>query len=567
MEKRIDGILPTPDTESRNGVRILDATKARGLTFSHVFVAKILRNTFPRVISEDPLIPDSSRVLLQAILPDFRLRKQAHEEERLLFASLLASAPHVWLSWQRSSDEGKELGRSAFIDRLLLSHPHLDVEVIPRAALDAVFFRATRDPGIRTPFEHGIALGLLKEEDAWPAQMAQCFASNPKRIPEASLHLVRYRQAFREGYSPKPYSPEGKQARSALSPFGGAIGPVVQDDIRNRSWSVTALESYNSCPWQFWLERGLRLRPIPSPTFAPQAIASNVVGNVVHDALEAIFRDLLEASGPRNPDDTPPELSRPEGDHIEKQVESATRGVCVKAGIASPAQRNWVLTEARAIVHHALNLDWPDATSTVRVHGVETRGVASVSLKDGSTRDVRFRTDRLDWTPEGPRLIDYKTGKPAITVVTASKRPGKLLELLQGGKLLQGIAYSQSAEGAQGEYRYIRPEWDERVQTIVIDQDDTASQEVGLATLRRTFEGVEEGLFFPRLIEENTQTGQACGYCDFKTSCQYGDSEWRSRMMERAENLAEKEKLGVLNRQEILWLELYRRGKPLKEEE
>ena len=123
------------------------------------------------------------------------------------------------------------------------------------------------------------------------------------------------------------------------------------------------------------------------------------------------------------------------------------------------------------------------------------------------------------------------------------------------------------AEGAQGEYRYIRPEWDERVQTIVIDQYDTASQEVGLATLRRTFEGVEEGLFFPRLIEENTQTGQACGYCDFKTSCQYGDSEWRSRMMERAENLVEKEKLGVLNRQEILWLELHRRGKPQKEEE
>ena len=43
LDKRLQALLPVPETESRNGVRILDATNARGLTFSHLFVAKLNR--------------------------------------------------------------------------------------------------------------------------------------------------------------------------------------------------------------------------------------------------------------------------------------------------------------------------------------------------------------------------------------------------------------------------------------------------------------------------------------------------------------------------------------------
>ena len=211
-------------------------------------------------------------------------------------------------------------------------------------------------------------------------------------------------------------------------------------------------------------------------------------------------------------------------------------------------------------------MDWPETGSVVRVWGVENKGRAHVQLDEAQEREIQFRTDRVDWTPDGPRLIDYKTGKPAITVVTEAKRDSKLLALLTSGSLLQGLAYAMSADGATGEYRYLRPDLDPRVQHILVDRDDTETRKAGIASLKRTFEAMEGGLLFPRLIEANFKTGASCEYCDVKTACRHGDSEWRGRMMERADQLEEKETVGSLSREERLWLDLFRRGNTRKEE-
>jgi len=92
------------------GVQVLDATEARARTFTHLFVLGMNRDLFPRVVLEDPLLPDSlRRGLLEhgtGVLPDLPLKLGGFEEERYLFAQLLTASPHVTLSWQSVDDDG-----------------------------------------------------------------------------------------------------------------------------------------------------------------------------------------------------------------------------------------------------------------------------------------------------------------------------------------------------------------------------------------------------------------------------------------------------------------------------
>ncbi|HME68714.1 MAG TPA: hypothetical protein VKM54_02485, partial [Myxococcota bacterium] len=79
------------------GVQVLDAMAARGRTFSHLFVLGMNRDVFPRVVLEDPFLPDAVRRVLLPVLPDLALKETGFAEERYLFAQLLSASPRVTL--------------------------------------------------------------------------------------------------------------------------------------------------------------------------------------------------------------------------------------------------------------------------------------------------------------------------------------------------------------------------------------------------------------------------------------------------------------------------------------
>ena len=72
------------------GVQLLSAMEARGRTFDHLFLAALNRGRFPRVVQEDPLLPDTVRGHLAAeVLPEFPVKARGLDEERYLFAQLV----------------------------------------------------------------------------------------------------------------------------------------------------------------------------------------------------------------------------------------------------------------------------------------------------------------------------------------------------------------------------------------------------------------------------------------------------------------------------------------------
>jgi hypothetical protein len=80
---------------SGGGVQVLTVMEARSRSFAALRVIGLNRGVFPRRISEDPLLPDALRRALRDVLPDLPIKSEGHEEERFLFAQLVAAAPEV----------------------------------------------------------------------------------------------------------------------------------------------------------------------------------------------------------------------------------------------------------------------------------------------------------------------------------------------------------------------------------------------------------------------------------------------------------------------------------------
>ncbi len=102
------------------GVQVLTVMESRARTFGHVFVMACNRGVFPRIVHEDPMLPETVRARLAAdVLPEMPVKGRSADEERYLFAQLYSSAPDVRLSWHVFGAKGT-MTPSPFVDRLQL---------------------------------------------------------------------------------------------------------------------------------------------------------------------------------------------------------------------------------------------------------------------------------------------------------------------------------------------------------------------------------------------------------------------------------------------------------------
>jgi inactivated superfamily I helicase len=104
------------------GVQVLEVVEARARTFEHLFLVGCNRGVFPRPVQEDALLPDTLRHVLSRTghgpLPDLAEKREGFDEERFLFAQLLAAGGHVTLSWLEVDDDHRAMAPSPLVERL-----------------------------------------------------------------------------------------------------------------------------------------------------------------------------------------------------------------------------------------------------------------------------------------------------------------------------------------------------------------------------------------------------------------------------------------------------------------
>ncbi|HEX9801472.1 MAG TPA: PD-(D/E)XK nuclease family protein [Thermoanaerobaculia bacterium] len=495
------------------GAALLSVTEARGRTFERLALAGLSRDRFPRAVRPDPLLPDSLRLRLRDLLPDLPVKGEGHDEERFLFAQLLASADAVALLRPLADGAGRELPPSPLADEWCRRNR---VEETPAerdspAALDrAIEVALAGDRGRLAP-----ALAAAMREAA--ERFDDPRASDAERLADARLALLAERD-------PAPSQPASRR----LGAFFGAVGEIGADDPRSRPPSVTALERLAGCGWRAFLERVLRLAPLPELGEALPALPGRLIGNVVHDVLES----LLPKSG------APLEAALaqaqavaewPAPADLERRARAAARRVLLHEMLDPELFEAPLAREAMARLAVAGAADWRAGRRALLA--VEAAGEAPVAGAGGGRR-VPFRVDRVERVDGEVWLTDYKTGRPLSSAVTAAARRRHLARGIARGESLQLAIYLLGVgnEPARARYLQLDPHLDERARELALTRSELAGMALA-PVLDALFAAWDAGAFVPRLLEPDRRTiYPACATCDVREACVQGDSGARLRL-------------------------------------
>ncbi|HEY3567488.1 MAG TPA: PD-(D/E)XK nuclease family protein [Thermoanaerobaculia bacterium] len=545
------------------GVQVLSVTEARARTFDHLFLMGLNRDVFPRGIREDPLLPDDLRRILQRVLPDIPIKRLGFDEERYLFAQLLAAAPSVTLSWQTMDDDGKPLPASPLVERL---RERLAVDRVPPLwSLP----KAGPLPGPRTAGEHAIMAGLYAPRRWWGRVMRLALKEARAELPAPAFdlspeRLATARLAVLEEMDPDLRTPEGRAARHRLGPYFGFVGRLAggeEGEPRQRSLYVTQLENLAACPWQLFLVRLLRIEPTPDPLGALPSVDPVLLGNTVHGVLEKIARPPgreRPRGGVRHLD--PVAIVWPDGRELEQWLYEESVRLLEEEGIFLPGLARALAERARPMLETARDVDW--TAGAVPVLATEVEGELDVGDTPGPLRHVLFQADRVDKAGGLVIWTDYKTGRPIATAKRPEYRRRQFLDRVRRGANLQAVAYLLGSEGeSKGRYLYLRPGLDSGERELSVTNADEDFIQAFAAASEAVLAAWESGSFFPRLVELDGRKEPArCGFCSVAEACLRNDSGARQRLHEWTG-----QEIEVLGAEEGALLRVWRLGaKPME---
>jgi hypothetical protein len=520
------------------GVQLLTVTEARALTFDHLFLLGMNRDVFPRPIREDPLLSDALRHALQAVLPEIPIKRRGFEEERYLFAQLLAASPRVTLSWQTEDDEGTARSPSPLVERLrwgldLGEAPAAEppAETALRPALDRALIAglAGGRGALRPVYPFAVAEGRRE----FPPNNGPSYGLDPTRLAAVRLRLL-------DEVDPDRSTPEGRRRANAPGPYQGFLGPLATaraTDPRRRPLYVTLLERLAGCPWQTFVTRLLGIEPMPDPLQALPGIDRLLLGDAVHAVLEKILEESLAQEGGTALAETlarqPVAVPWPSPPRLDALLKQESERILRAAGMPLPGLARALARRVRPFLEVAQRLDFATPLNAL---GAEVEGTLTLTAA-GLERSLHFRADRVDRHEGLSRLTDYKTGKPVSEGKKEATRRRHLLQKVTEGSLLQTVTYllAGGESQAEGRYLFLREDLD--------DAFRDATTQGAEADLVVAFQGAVEailaawdaGTFFPRLTDPaGEKEPSRCGYCPVAEACLRLDSGARRRLVEVA---------------------------------
>ncbi|HHT9122012.1 MAG TPA: PD-(D/E)XK nuclease family protein [Candidatus Wunengus sp. YC63] len=553
--------------ENGRGVKALDAMSARGIPFRALFILGLNEKVFPRAISEEPFMRDHIRRRLSEVLGNLIPEKlRGFEEERLLFYFLLnAARERLYLLYERSDEAGKPKVQSHYLMDILQRIKNISKKrdvfqdhsiYVPRGIKDKLF---GKEITLLTPKEAGIRMALDKIDPAYPClrhtgtSFMTAFGINPVLFARSQSAL-----GFIESHE------------NLLTAYDGIVGDMSQwwEKRACRGISPTALESFGTCPFKFFMGKVLELESLEEPEKI-DVIAAVDLGSLYHGILKDFYGHLLRQGYfyKKAKEIKPIELLH---GIAQKYFIDIERQIPIPYPILWENKKEEVLGFLTKFV--TWDLDRIEQTGYIPAY-LERKAhlsaqdelvkLISVSSKQDKASELTFKgkIDRIDLKPMGNatsyRVIDYKSGKyskenllkPAIRgqklqlpfyIVMAERL---LSEEIKRGHIPQGKASMEDAS-----FVYIAQDVEDKKgqkgtpEKTIKDADWKNFQGQCWETVKEFLSYIREGIF-PISPTEDTQK---CEWCEFSTVCRRGHQPLRIRLEQDA-RLKKYREIGNLN--------------------
>ncbi len=506
-----------PGRFQQGGVFVSDLMPARGLSFRAVFIPGVVEKAFPAPVRQDPLLLDSERKKIDENLGErggIPLKGSRVREETLLFSLAVNSArERLTLSYPRlDPSSGRERVPSFFLLRA--------AEALHGGKID---YRGLE----KVPEYRRIALSSLGPEDAGMAIDEDEFdlAQVGKALRSGARGEISYLPALFPGFARAEKLAVRRWGFKTLTEYDACMNSAeARRRLRERFalsgevLSPTRLETYASCPFDYFLSRVLGLRKLPSPEEI-RRIQPMDRGKIVHDILHRLYREALsEGAGPLRPENL---------EFYGKLMEEFAGRVFRDAeaqGLTGPPMlweidKQELLEDLRAFLGKEAGEGGDRAPSGLEFsfgYRGESGEPIALALGDGSSIFFRGRIDRVDSSPDGTslRVVDYKTGR------LNGKEDG-----FCGGTTLQLPLYLLAAsrmwkesdiEKSWAEYHSVSRKGGFR--RLLFRGEGWEAKESTLKKILETISrGIAAGTFFP--FQEDRRD---CRYCDFRMVCEYG---------------------------------------------
>ena len=492
--------------QDSEGVAVLGLRECPHQKFPVVFIGGLVEGTFPRLTTRLPF----TNSLENTKMGTRSLTEILREEQYYFIAALLSAQKTVYLSAPLADGE-KPLLTSAFFERVRMrigDKPWpVNAGIIPASRCTAA---------------------VLAGKDICDENICAALSLIPDSLGIRDLvERINMERYYRRGLCDSPYDGilSDEVIREVLA---GRYGP-------DHVYSPTSLETYASCPFEYFLNRVINLKALPE---VEPNLSAGDRGTAIHDILSRFYRQWRSAGQTRvNPaslvdaTDMILRIATEELDSYSFQspLWDATRILMLGDRHTGPGYFE------RFLVHETDESDSPLVPSLFEysfgMGTTESDDTASspepVELvsPDGERKAfIRGRIDRIDLTPDGNFLIyDYKSG--AQHPKTKDIEAGTALQLP-----LYLLAFEKISgnHGIGGGYYTIRREVersivlaDSAARNLMISRPRVSKDFAGMIQHSRdcTFayiDGIRNGIF-PLPREEKCPNQ----YCEFKRICRF----------------------------------------------
>ena len=520
LTNRLSTIESEPPPRRYGRVLVASPAHLRGRTFEVVFIPALAERMFPQKPREDPLLLDSARVMLDAGLPTQTDR--AELEKQQLRLAVGAATRRLYVSFPTVEiGEGRPRVPSLYaleVWRAMTGRvPSADElqQAAARASQTTLAWPAPTDRNDAIDaLEHDLATlrTLVDEPDSTARGRAQY-------ILQLNDHLQR---SVRERYmrTKKPWS-----RWDGLVQTNERTQPILAGHrLGARVYSLSALQRYAACPYQFLLGAIYRMRP--ADDLEPlQRMDPLTKGSLFH-AVQTEFYRRMRADGKL------PVTRAGLHDALAVLDDCVVRVAELEHDKLAPAiERVWA--DEIGAVRRDLRL-WVDQIAHADDGWVPVKFEWAFGLKDGGPlaegRDADSRREPVEidgrFLLHGSiDLVEERAGDLRVTDHKTGKFRGKDRMIIGGGRTLQPVLYSLALEAAlerpvvEGRLYYATTDGGFKDVRIPITD---VSRRAGIEALEIIDRAVETGFLAPAPDEG------VCTWCDFRPVCG-STAERRSR--------------------------------------
>ena len=518
LTPRLSTLTHEPPRRRHGRVFVGTPGAARGRSFEVVFVPGLAERMFPQRIREDSLLPDRRREATDAAL--ITQPRRAADERLQLTLAVGAAAERLYVSFPRIElNESRPRVPSFYvldIARAIEGHIPPAQEIAERALQaggSALARPAPQDPATAIDdFEHDLSTLadlLATKSDSAKGRARYLYELSPELQRSLTSRWLRHHR--------KQWEPADGIIRSAET----TRAALSAQRLNARPYSLTALQRYSACPYQFLMAAVYRLAPLEAP--APlQKMDPLTRGDLFHQMQAAALR-RLQADGllPLSAENLPAaqqrlttairEVHDREYDRLHPAIDRVWRD---EIALMTQDLQTWLekLTEEGA--------DWtPErfefSFGLTDLEGRDEHSVADPALIDGRFQ-LRGSIDMIERHRKTGfmRVTDHKTGK---------NRTGSGQTVVDGGRVLQPVIYGLALKALfpdetvySGRLFFCTTAGGFQPYEIPLMGD---APKKGLEVLEIVDRAIENGALAARPAHE------ACKWCDFQVVCGRGEEQ------------------------------------------